>query len=87
MIAVDPSCAIDAARVEVNLSNGATKSVAIAHCRGSLARPMTNSELNLKFIAQVTRTIGAARATRAASQSWALPDVRNIAAFARKLAA
>ena len=49
MIAVDPSCAIDAARVEVNLSNGATESVAIAHCRGSLARPMTDFGIELEI--------------------------------------
>ncbi|WP_210483572.1 MmgE/PrpD family protein [Microvirga antarctica] len=86
LIVVDPVCAIDAASVEICFDDGTSEVVVVSHCRGSLDLPMTDAELNEKFVAQATRTVGAAQARRAASQSWALSNVRFVATFIRELA-
>jgi 2-methylcitrate dehydratase PrpD len=50
----DPTLGRDGADVAVTLSNGAVLRSHVAHARGSVARPMTDDELETKFLAQAS---------------------------------
>jgi 2-methylcitrate dehydratase PrpD len=54
----DASLARDEAIVEVLLSDGRTVSAHVPHARGSLARPMTDGELDDKFLDQARAVLG-----------------------------
>jgi 2-methylcitrate dehydratase PrpD len=53
-VSTDPAIARDAAIATVTLSDGTSYRSHVANARGSLARPMTDAELDTKFRAQVT---------------------------------
>ncbi|WP_405097296.1 MmgE/PrpD family protein [Micromonospora sp. NBC_01412] len=53
---IDESMARDAATVEVVVSDGPVLTESVTHARGSAARPMTDTELDLKVTALVERT-------------------------------
>jgi 2-methylcitrate dehydratase PrpD len=52
------------ATVEVRLATGATLRAHVTHARGSTERPMTDEELDRKFLAQTTRVLPGAAAER-----------------------
>ena len=60
--AADQSLASDAAAVTLTMTDGTTLSCQIDHARGSLARPMTDAELDEKCLALAEPVIGMARA-------------------------
>ncbi|GFG55284.1 MmgE/PrpD family protein [Mycolicibacterium agri] len=53
----DPDIARAAARLEVQLSDGSTESVEIAHARGSLDAPLSDERLDQKALALIERTL------------------------------
>lgn len=53
----DPALGRDEAFAEVTLANGATLRSHVAHARGSVARPMTDEELDAKFDAQASEVL------------------------------
>ncbi len=44
----DPACAVESARVIVRLTDGTEQTHAVAHARGSTARPLTDADLEAK---------------------------------------
>lgn len=54
---VEPNCPRDSARVEVELTNGTKFSEQVEHARGSLARPLTQTELETKVNALIEPTL------------------------------
>ncbi|KAI1206312.1 2-methylcitrate dehydratase PrpD [Annulohypoxylon truncatum] len=64
-VTTDAGVAEDAAYVNVTFSDGSTTSKYVEHAIGSLANPLTVDELKTKFMDQVTKQIGKARAEKA----------------------
>ena len=61
---VDESLARDAARAEALLEDGTVLSARVEHARGSLARPLTDAELNAKFDMQARGSLAKETAER-----------------------
>ncbi|KAI0884146.1 2-methylcitrate dehydratase PrpD [Annulohypoxylon maeteangense] len=64
-VTTDADVAEDAAHVNVTFSDGSTVNKYVEHAIGSLANPLTVAELKTKFMDQVTKQIGGARAEKA----------------------
>ncbi len=74
----------DGARVHIQFDNGQTWSESIAHARGSLANPLSDAELDAKFLAQAGMVLDEARADvllARCRQLTALDDVAGLAAM------
>jgi 2-methylcitrate dehydratase PrpD len=73
-----PELAWHAIEISLELSDGRRLSKRIAHCFGTRERPMSDSLLEEKFLAQAERAIGRARAVELAQLCWGvegLPDM------------
>lgn len=78
----DPGLATDCARLRVTLHAGAVLEVALDHCIGSAARPMSDADLGAKFLDLTSDRLGApaARALLAMCRELdRLPDVTALA--------
>jgi len=73
-----------AARVGVRLADGTVHAEHVEHCTGSLGKPMTDTELDAKFMAQVAPALGPARAARLAGLCRALEDLPDAGEIARQ---
>ena len=76
----------DAARVTVRLRGGKTVSVKVDHCSGSVAQPMTDAQLDRKFMRQCEPVLGAARAESARDVMRRLDRIENISSMLAQLA-
>lgn len=72
----------DAAEVEIVLRTGERLVKTVSHCVGSLERPMTDDELQKKFLDQVTPVIGLERATALSTACWNMASLDDTAAVA-----
>lgn len=82
VVAADPALPNDAARLTVRLKSGASFDQHVEHCVGSLEAPLTDADLETKFLDQVALAIGDSRAQRlhaACMQLEGLPDAGEIA--------
>ncbi len=78
---LDPSVAADAAVVTVVLDDGTRHACQVEHCIGSASRPMSDADLERKFIDQAEPVVGPERSRDLAAQSWrieALADVGDL---------
>ncbi|KAI2467911.1 2-methylcitrate dehydratase PrpD [Annulohypoxylon bovei var. microspora] len=64
-VTTDAAVAEDAAYVNVTFADGTTLGKYVEHAIGSLANPLTVDDLKTKFMDQVTKQIGGARAEKA----------------------
>ncbi len=83
---VDPALAPDAATVTLTLTDGRVVEKRIEHAIGSLARPMTDADLEAKFAGLAEASLGADRTRRLLDLCWrigALDDVAVVAEAAR----
>ncbi len=85
-IELDESLGIEQARVSVRLADGTVETVEIKQCLGSLGNPMTDAQLDAKFLAQAARTLGKDGARCALGACRTLEQAEDAAAFARDLA-
>jgi 2-methylcitrate dehydratase PrpD len=69
------------ARVHVHLRSGETLSEAVAECRGSANRPLSDSELEDKYLAQTVPALGEQSARRLATACWGVDELPNAAAL------
>lgn len=74
----DPTVARDGGVVEIELSSGAVLTETVEHCRGSMARPMSDAELSEKFLGQAAPVLGATRAEALLEMCWKLADAREM---------
>jgi hypothetical protein len=58
--------------------------VRVEHAIGSLERPMSDQDLEMKFHSLADPVIGAARAAALIEACWRLADARDMVAFAAK---
>jgi 2-methylcitrate dehydratase PrpD len=83
---VDPLLAPDAATVTLSLVDGRVVEKRIEHAVGSLARPMSDADLEAKFVGLAEASLGAAGTRRLLDLCWqvgALDDVAQVAEAAR----
>jgi 2-methylcitrate dehydratase PrpD len=76
----DSSLRKDEAIAEVMLANGRVLCSHVAHARGSVARPMTDDELDRKFEAQAATVLSANARTRLLRLCRNLSDVKSVGA-------
>lgn len=62
--AADPALARDEAIADVTLANGVSLRAHVPHARGSIARPMTDDELDAKFKAQASEVLSSEAADK-----------------------
>ena len=85
MATADPTIAPDATNITVLLRNGATLVRQVRHCIGSLDRPMTDRELEVKFTRLAGGTIDANRIQPLIRDCWQLDRLGNAAELIRAL--
>ena len=66
----DPSIGRDAAVATVRLADRSEITETVAHCVGSAARPMTDAQLEQKFLLQARTVLDDARARRVLDFCW-----------------
>ena len=82
----DPQLAPSAAVVALETSRGSTKDIRVNECIGSRAKPLTDDQLDLKFLGQATPVVGEVRARVLADMIWRLDELAYSAELARALA-
>jgi 2-methylcitrate dehydratase PrpD len=75
--------AVDSAVMKVVLTNGEQHSVHISHCKGSLARPMSDADLDEKFRGQAEPSLSADTITRLLGQCWKIDHLQDTAEIVR----
>jgi 2-methylcitrate dehydratase PrpD len=75
----------DGARAEITLGNGRIFSAEILHCRGSEKRPMTDAELDIKFLDQAAMVHSAEAAEALSAKSWALDTAADAGAIMQQI--
>ena len=79
----DDSIATDEAEVTVNLQDGRSLVSRVEHCAGSASRPMTDGELEQKFIGLAEAVIGPSRTRKVLEMSWNVESLPDVGALAR----
>ena len=82
-IVVDEALPKDAASVSLTLRDGRNLSCEVMHNKGTPAKPMTDEEIEGKFIDLATPPIGPDAAHDVASRCWRLEDSDDVAEIAR----
>jgi len=83
---LDPALAADAAVVTVTMEDGTRHVCAIEHGIGSASRPMTDAELERKFVDLAEPVIGEARTRTLVAQSWGVENLADAGDLARSAA-
>jgi 2-methylcitrate dehydratase PrpD len=81
--APDASVGRDGAVVRLELVDGRMLEKRVEHCIGSLARPMTDAELEAKFMGQALWVLPAASARTLLDLCWRLEALDDVAEVAR----
>ncbi|KAL1388103.1 2-methylcitrate dehydratase [Phyllosticta capitalensis] len=78
----DASLRPDEARVRVDFGEGVASEKHVQHAVGSLEAPMTNEQLDAKFVEQCAPVLGEDIAKKSSDHCWLLRDVDDVGAFA-----
>ena len=73
----------DLAEVLVVLKDGTQHSARVDHCAGSASRPMSDADLETKFLGQAEAVIGPARSRTLMDTCWSIANVTDVAELAR----
>jgi 2-methylcitrate dehydratase PrpD len=84
---IDPALAPDAAKVVVTMSDGRMIEREIAHAIGSIARPMTDADLERKFIGLAEDTLGATKTRALIDLCWTVGELTDVAILPETAAA
>jgi 2-methylcitrate dehydratase PrpD len=83
-IAGDPALTNDAAVATVTLKDGRKITAHVAHCRGSLERPMSDDDLSVKFRGQASLVMPAAQVEQLLAQCWQVRACGDVGALAKQ---
>jgi len=83
---IDETLASHAARVELSLSDGRVFARAVDHCIGSIERPMTDADLDRKFLALCIPVLGESASRRLLEVCWSIEDQAHAAELVRGVA-
>ncbi|OGA80051.1 MAG: hypothetical protein A3G81_33690 [Betaproteobacteria bacterium RIFCSPLOWO2_12_FULL_65_14] len=75
---VDERLGRDEAKAELTLKDGRTLSSHVAHCLGSAERPMSDAELERKFLDQAEQVMPGARARQLAERCWQIASANDV---------
>lgn len=78
----DDAFEADGAEVQITLRDGRSLTSRIEHCIGSAARPMTDRELDTKFIGLAESVVGAERARDLLAMCWDVESSDDVGALA-----
>jgi 2-methylcitrate dehydratase PrpD len=84
-VEIDDSFGRDGASVELRLTDGRVLNARVDHCRGSLARPLLDQELEEKFSMQANGVITNAAARGLMELCWKIEDVGDVGNEMRKI--
>ncbi len=79
----DPACAEDAVSIVVTLDDGRKFEKRIEHAIGSHDRPLSNAQLETKFLRQAALVIGEEASRRLMETAWRLPEFSDAGDVAR----
>jgi 2-methylcitrate dehydratase PrpD len=82
----DDTIAPDGAEVTARLQDGRSLVSRIEHCVGSASRPMTDSDLERKFVGLAEAVIGPQRTREVIGMSWGVQRLADVGALARAAA-
>jgi 2-methylcitrate dehydratase PrpD len=77
-VVVADDLSADAARAAVVLRDGRTLQAAVDPCLGSAKRPMSDKQIEAKFLAQAEPVVGADRARELLAHIWDLPNAEHV---------
>lgn len=80
----DASLDAQAAAARVFLKDGRVLDAHVAHCCGSLERPMTDSELDEKFRGQAQTMMSATQTQALLAQCWRILELENVGALIQR---
>ena len=78
----DPACHEAAVTIEVTFKDGSTYKKHVERAIGSRERPLTNEQLETKFMNQAKLVIGEAQSRALLDLSWTIEDLDQAAAVA-----
>jgi hypothetical protein len=78
---------VEEAHVEVRMASGQRYTKHVPHLRGSLQCPMSDAELEAKFVDQTTLSVPGFDAVQAIEALWRLESLDDVAVLARLLTA
>lgn len=81
---VDPSIASDAARITIVMKDGRRLEKSVEHAIGSLARPMTDRDLEQKFVGLAEGIMPVAQAEALIELSWRIEALADVGEIARR---
>ena len=79
----DDNLAADETDITLTLQDGTTLKKHVQHAIGSLEAPMTDAQLEEKFVDQVSLVLGEEGARKASKTYWALKDVGSVSELAK----
>jgi 2-methylcitrate dehydratase PrpD len=82
-LTTDPAIATDQARVRIALHGGAAREIFVEHARGSLERPLTDTELDTKFRSLAAFELTPREVDVLAEQCWSLAGLPDAGVLAR----
>jgi 2-methylcitrate dehydratase PrpD len=80
---LDPTLSADAAVVTVTMQDGSKHVCRIEHGIGSVSNPMSDAELERKFVAMAEPVIGAARSRELAGMTWRIASLADAGELSR----
>ncbi len=83
-IAADSALESDAAAVTVVMTDGRGFKAGVAHCRGSLKRPMSDDDLSVKFRGQADLVLPHNEIGELLAQCWRIRDSDDVGALAKQ---
>ena len=76
----------EAAAARIILEDGRKLEASVAHCRGSVGRPMTDADITEKTRGQLLTAYPDAAAERILAQAWRIEECPQVGHFCRELA-
>jgi 2-methylcitrate dehydratase PrpD len=80
----DPAMASVAAAVTLVMKDGRKLTAHVDHCRGSLERPMSDRDLDVKFRGQAARVLPDAKVEELLAQCWKIRQSDDVGALAQR---
>ncbi len=78
VVIADESLRADEAIASAEMLDGTTRRMHVPHCLGSVARPMSDRDLEAKFLAQVAGVLPPSRAQQAIEMCWNLHSAADV---------
>lgn len=77
-VTVDPRIHEASAEIVLVLADGATFELGVERAIGSVERPLSDDQLEAKFLGQAARVIGSERASHLLQLAWQVPDLQEV---------